>query len=79
MTATAIGCLTGSVGLTQVRPIACDYHDRIGRDPKIAGGQAVIKGTRATLRTGLASLAEGATIEEILKDFRRSPRWMFVP
>lgn len=46
-----------------------DYHDRIGRDPKVAGGQAVIKGTRVTLRTVLASLAEGATTEEILEDF----------
>lgn len=46
-----------------------NYLDRIERDPRIAGGQAVIKGTRVTLRTVLASLAEGATIEEILKDF----------
>jgi len=29
----------------------------------------VIKGTRVTLRTILASLAEGATVAEILKDF----------
>ena len=46
-----------------------NYHDRIQRDPRVAGGQAVIKGTRVTLRTVLASLAEGATIEEILEDF----------
>ena len=46
-----------------------NYLDRIERDPRVAGGQAVIKGTRVTLRTVLASLAEGATIEEILKDF----------
>jgi uncharacterized protein (DUF433 family) len=46
-----------------------NYHDRIERDPRIAGGQAVIKGTRVTLRTVLASLAEGATVDEILKDF----------
>jgi uncharacterized protein (DUF433 family) len=46
-----------------------NYLDRIERDPRIAGGQAVIKGTRVTLRTVLASLAEGATIEDILKDF----------
>ena len=46
-----------------------NYHDRIHRDPRVAGGQAVIKGTRVTLRTVLASLAEGATIDEILKDF----------
>ena len=46
-----------------------NYLDRIERDPWVAGGQAVIKGTRVTLRTVLASLAEGATIEDILKDF----------
>jgi uncharacterized protein (DUF433 family) len=39
------------------------------RDPKIAGREAVIKGTRVTLRTVLASLAEGATTGEILDDF----------
>jgi uncharacterized protein (DUF433 family) len=49
--------------------MALDYHDRIQRDPKIAGGEAVFKGTRVTLRTVLASLAEGATPEQILDDF----------
>ncbi len=42
---------------------------RILRDPKVADAEAVIKGTRVTLRTVLASLAEGATTAEILKDF----------
>lgn len=46
-----------------------NYHDRIQRDPQVAGGQAVITGTRVTLRTVLASLAEGATVDDILKDF----------
>ena len=46
-----------------------NYQERIERAPRVAGGQAVIKGTRVTLRTVLASLAEGATIDEILKDF----------
>jgi len=46
-----------------------NYQGRILRDPKIAGGEAVIKGTRVTLRTILASLAEGATTAEILEDF----------
>jgi uncharacterized protein (DUF433 family) len=45
------------------------YAEYIVRDPKICGGQPVIKGTRVTLRTVLASLAEGATVEEILADF----------
>lgn len=49
--------------------MAIDYRDRIVRDPKIAGGEAVIRGTRVTLRTLLATLAEGATTEEILHDF----------
>ena len=44
-----------------------DYH--ITRDPGICGGEPVITGTRVTLRTVLASLAEGATIEQILRDF----------
>ncbi|MFN7938856.1 MAG: DUF433 domain-containing protein [Bryobacteraceae bacterium] len=46
-----------------------NYRDRIIRDPHIVGGQAVFKGTRVTLRTVLASLAEGATTSEILSDF----------
>jgi len=46
-----------------------NYHQYISRDPQICGGEPVIKGTRVTIRTILASLAEGATIEEILKDF----------
>jgi len=39
------------------------------RDPRIVGGGAVFKGTRVSLRTVLASLAEGATTSEILADF----------
>ncbi len=39
------------------------------RDPRICGGEPVLRGTRVTLRTVLASLAEGATIEEVLADF----------
>ncbi len=45
------------------------YHERIIRDPKICAGEPVFKGTRVTLRTVLASLAEGDTNEEILADF----------
>ena len=46
-----------------------DYQQFIDRDPKICGGELTIKGTRVTVRTILASLAEGATIDEIVKDF----------
>jgi uncharacterized protein (DUF433 family) len=35
----------------------------------LCGGETVIRGTRVTLRTVLASLAEGATVAEILDDF----------
>ena len=46
-----------------------NYQDRIIQDPRVCGGEPVIKGTRVTLRTVLASLTEGATIAEILTDF----------
>ena len=46
-----------------------DYLAHITRDPKVCGGEPVIKGTRVTLRTVLASLAEGSTFDEILADF----------
>ncbi len=39
------------------------------RDPKICGGQAVIRGTRVTLRTVLASLADGDGVEQIVQAF----------
>jgi uncharacterized protein (DUF433 family) len=46
-----------------------NYRARIVRDPRICGGEPVIRGTRVTLRTVLASLAEGDSIESILEDF----------
>jgi uncharacterized protein (DUF433 family) len=46
-----------------------NYMAHIVRDPKICGGEPVIRGTRVPLRTVLASLAEGATSEEIIADF----------
>jgi len=46
-----------------------DYGQRIIRDPRIVGGEAVFKGTRVTLKTVLASLAEGDTTAQILADF----------
>ncbi len=46
-----------------------DYRQYILRDSKICGGEPVIRGTRVTVRTVLASLAEGARIEQILEDF----------
>ena len=46
-----------------------NYMDHIERNPKVCGGQPVIKGTRVPLRTVLACLAEGATDAQILDDF----------
>lgn len=46
-----------------------DREERIERKAGVCGGQAVIKGTRVPVRTVLASLAEGASIAEILEDF----------
>lgn len=46
-----------------------NYQDRIVRDPKVCGGEPVFKGTRVTLRTVLASLADGDSAKEILADF----------
>lgn len=46
-----------------------NYQSYIIRDAQVCGGQPVIKGTRVTVRTILASLAEGASVEEILEDF----------
>lgn len=45
-------------------------HDaRIVRDSGICGGEPVFKGTRVTLRTVLASLANGDSAKDILSDF----------
>jgi uncharacterized protein (DUF433 family) len=46
-----------------------DYQQFIVRDPQICGGQPVIRGTRVTLQTVLASLADGDRIDDILADF----------
>jgi uncharacterized protein (DUF433 family) len=46
-----------------------DFRAYIVRDPKTCGGEPVVRGTRVTVRTVLASLAEGATVDQILADF----------
>lgn len=46
-----------------------EFGERIVRDRKICGGEPVFRGTRVTLKTVLASLAEGDAVEEILADF----------
>ena len=46
-----------------------NYSQHIVRDPQVSGGEPVLNGTRVTLRTVLASLAEGDSVEDILRDF----------
>jgi uncharacterized protein (DUF433 family) len=46
-----------------------DYNRYFERRREVCGGELVVKGTRVPVRTLLASLAEGATAEEILADF----------
>ncbi|MBI5439570.1 MAG: DUF433 domain-containing protein [Nitrosomonadales bacterium] len=46
-----------------------DYRPYITSNSEICGGEPVIAGTRVTLRTVLASLADGMSVEEILADF----------
>ena len=46
-----------------------NFKPYITRDPLICGGDPVITGTRITVRTILASLAEGMSTDELLQDF----------
>jgi len=46
-----------------------DYQSVIVRDAGICGGEPVIRGTRVTLRTVLASLADCDSIEQIVTGF----------
>jgi uncharacterized protein (DUF433 family) len=46
-----------------------NYQPYIVCDPAICGGEPVVRGTRVTVRTVLASLAEGKSVAEILRDF----------
>lgn len=46
-----------------------DYNQHFERRREVCGGELVVKGTRVTVRTLLASLAEGASAEEIRVDF----------
>ena len=45
------------------------FSDRIVRDRRVCAGEPVFKGTRVLLRTVLASLAAGDSVEDIVADF----------
>jgi uncharacterized protein (DUF433 family) len=53
--------------------MSLDYRSYFDSRPDVCGGQTVIKGTRVPVRTLLASLAEGASVEEIVSDFPTVP------
>ena len=44
-------------------------HERISIDPKVCHGQACIKGTRIPVHQIVAMLANGDTIEDLLKAY----------
>jgi uncharacterized protein (DUF433 family) len=46
-----------------------DVSDLIVRDSAICGGEPVFRGSRVTLRTVLASLADGDSLEQIITSF----------
>ena len=43
--------------------------DRITFDPQIMGGRACIRGMRVSVSVILGQIANGATVEEVLKDY----------
>jgi uncharacterized protein (DUF433 family) len=46
-----------------------DHAAHFVRDPGICAGETVFRGTLVLLRAVLADLADGASIQEIVKDF----------
>ena len=49
--------------------MSMNFRPYITRDPAICGGEPVVTGTRVTVRTLLASLAEGMDTDDLLLDF----------
>ena len=49
--------------------VTFNYNDFFERRRDLCGSELVVKGTRVTVRTLLASLAEGASADEVLADF----------
>jgi len=44
--------------------------ERIVSDPKVMVGKPIIRGTRLTVQYILGLLAQGATVEEILQEYK---------
>jgi len=69
------GWLRGHISLRcgwnslRTRIVAIKYRKYIVRDPAVCGGELVVRGTRVTVRTILASLAEGMSVSEIVREF----------
>jgi uncharacterized protein (DUF433 family) len=61
--------LRASAGKGNLRGMKFDYNQYFERRLELCGRELVLKGTRVTVRTLLASLAEESTAEEIRADF----------
>ena len=46
-----------------------DYKAHMTRNPETCGGEPIIVGTRVTVRTILASLADGDSVQDLLDAF----------
>jgi uncharacterized protein (DUF433 family) len=57
--------------------MSLNYNEFFERRQDVCAGETVIKGTRVTVRTLLASLAEGGGETEILADFPTVSREAF--
>jgi len=65
-TAISAGCRS-RLGRARMRRMRLDEF--IIRDPAICGGEPVFRGTRVPLRTVMASLADGDSVEQLMASF----------
>ena len=59
--------------LATLHPMNFNYAGYFERRKDICGSELVVKGTRVTVRTLLASFGEGATADEVQADFPTVP------
>jgi uncharacterized protein (DUF433 family) len=55
--------------MTERHRLGQPFNDRIVRDSGVCGGEPVFKGTRVPLKTVLASLADGDSVDDLLANF----------